>query len=104
MRICYGPSQKIVLAGFSIDLSTGGLYLKTDFPLERDEELILHFTLAEEDKTISCKARVAWVNTKQDCSNPELPAGAGLQFVDISLDALQAIRRFLVYNEIKPKW
>lgn len=104
MRVYYGPTQQTVLSGFSLDLSTGGLYLKTDYDFKVDENLMLIFSLPEQKKTISCKARVAWVNTKENPRKPELPSGVGVQFVDLTLDAVKSIRRFLEYNQVEPKW
>ncbi len=104
MRVYYGqPAQKL-LAGFSVDLSTGGLYLKTNFPFTVDENLVLHFTLPDLKKTVTCKAKVAWVNLEANPRKPELPPGIGVQFVDLSLDGMKAIRRFLEHNEIEPTW
>ena len=53
MRVYYGPTQQTVLSGFSLDLSTGGLYLKTDYDFKVDENLMLIFSLPEQEKTIS---------------------------------------------------
>ena len=104
MRVFYGPSLKTMLSGFSIDISDGGLYLQTDFPLKVDEELILNFALPGQKKSITCNARVAWLNTKGKLRNSNLPPGAGIQFVNLSLDEIKAIRSFLQYNEVKPTW
>ncbi len=104
MRVYYGPTQQTVLSGFSLDLSTGGLYLKTEYAFKVDENLMLIFSLPEQEKTISCKARVAWVNAEENPRKPELPPGVGVQFVDLTLDAAKSIRRFLEYNKVEPKW
>lgn len=104
MRVFYGPSRDTVLFGFSVDISTGGLFLETDSKLQQDENLVLRFTLPEQGQTVSCNARVAWVNEAENPRKPELPPGVGVQFVDLSLDAMKAIKRFLQYNEIEPKW
>ncbi len=104
MRVFYGESHESLLSGFSVDLSTGGLFLKTDSPLALDESLILRFKLSDESRVVSCQARVAWVNEKENPRKPELPAGVGVQFVDISLESMKMIKRFLEYNIIEPKW
>ena len=103
-RVHYGPSHLTALSCFSIDLSTGGLYLQTEAPFAVDESLMLHFSLPEINKTVSCKARVAWINTKDKPRKPELPPGLGIQFVDLSLEDMKSIRRFLEHNEIVPTW
>ncbi len=104
MRVSFGTSNGTLLSGFSIDLSAGGLYLQTDYPLEVGAILVLRFKLLGQDKTASCSSKVAWVNTKENLRNPELPPGAGMQFVDISLEEVKAIGRFMKHNDIQPTW
>jgi uncharacterized protein (TIGR02266 family) len=104
MRVYYGPAPQKLLSEFSVDLSSGGLYVKTDFPLEVNENLTLRFTLPDQKGMVSCKARVAWVNQKEKPRKPELPAGMGIQFVELSLEDMKSIRRFLEHNELEPSW
>lgn len=104
MRVYYGQSQDAILTGFSIDLSTGGLFLTTNFPLEIDENLSLIFSLPDSDRSISCKARVAWNNPEHAPRKPELPPGVGVQFVDMSLDDMKTLKMFLERNDIEPTW
>lgn len=104
MRVYYGQSQDSILTGFSVDLSTGGLFLTTNFPLEIDENLSLIFSLPDSDRSISCKARVAWTNPEHSPRKPELPPGVGVQFVDMSLEDMKTLKLFLERNEIEPTW
>jgi len=92
MRVYYGPSPQTVLSDFSVDLSTGGLYLKTDIPLGIDDDLMLTFSLpGQEKKSVSCGARVAWVNQEVNPLKPELPPGVGVQFIDLAPEDLASI-------------
>lgn len=104
LRVSYGAAPQKVLAEYSVDLSTGGLYLKTDFPLNVGEELTLRFSLPDLHRMVSCNAKVAWVNSKEKPRKPEFPSGMGVQFVDMSLEDVKSIRRFLEYNELEPSW
>jgi len=104
IRVYYGEAPQKVLSEFSVDLSTGGLYLRTDFPLQVNENLVLRLSLPDQQRMVSCKARVAWVNPKDKPRKPELPPGMGVQFVDLPLEDVKAIRRFLEYNELEPSW
>ena len=104
MRVYYGPAPQQMLSEFSVDLSAGGLYVKTDFPLPLDENLTLRFTLPSQKGMVTCKARVAWVNPKMNPRKPELPSGMGIQFVELSLEDMKSIRRFLEHNELEPSW
>ncbi len=102
IRVYYGNSQEIMLSGYSIDLSSGGLYIKTELPFDVGEDLMLTFTLSEQNKEkVSCRARVAWVNNKKDPSKPKLPPGMGVEFVDLSPEDLASISSFM---EIEPVW
>jgi len=104
MCVYYGPSQQTILSGFSVDFSTGGLFLKTDFPLNVDENITLIFSLPDQEKSVSCKARVTWVNDDKDPCKSELPPGVGVQFVDLSSEELMSISRFIEKYEIKATW
>jgi uncharacterized protein (TIGR02266 family) len=104
IRVYYGPVPQKMLSEFSVDLSTGGLYLNAESPLPVDECLTLRFTLPDQKGMVTCKARVAWVNSKQNPRKPDLPPGMGIQFVDLSLDDMKMIKRFLEHNELEPSW
>ncbi len=104
LRVTYGPDPQKVLTDYTLDLSTGGLYVKTDFPLEVEESMTLRFTLPDLQRMVTCKARVAWVNTRENPRKPNFPAGMGVQFVDMSLEDIKSIKRFLQYNELEPSW
>lgn len=104
LRVYYGPAPQKMLVDFSVDLSTGGLYIKTETPFLVDDHLTLRFTLPGQDHSVSCKARVAWTNPKERPRKKDMPAGMGVQFVDLSLDDLHLIRRFIEHNELEPSW
>ena len=104
MRVYYGASHDLVLSGFSADISSGGLFLQSNTLLDVDEEMELHFTLPEQGKIFHCSARVAWVNTEEEPDKPDFPKGFGVQFINVSLDSIKAIQRFLKHNIIEPKW
>ena len=102
LRVYYGPSQKMLLYGFSVDMSGGGLFLKTEIPFAVDERLLLSFTLPGDSKPISSRAKVAWVNLKENPRKPDLPQGIGIEFVGLSEGGLKSIQTLLKYVEIKP--
>ena len=106
LRVYYGPTQQTILSGFSVDLSTGGLFLQTEYPLAINDRLILIFSLPDQEKSVSCDARVAWVNKdrESDAENNDYPSGAGLQFVDLSLEDVTAISGFVEYYGVEAAW
>ena len=92
MRAYYGPSLQTVLSDFSVDFSTGELYLKTNIPLGIDDDLMLTFSLpGQAKKSVSCGARVAWVNQEENPLKPELPSGVGVKFIDLAPEDLASI-------------
>jgi len=104
IAIFNGAYQKELLTDYSVNMSSGGLFIETDKILAVDMELIIKFKLPDTDTIISCKARVAWTNEPGALKKPSLPPGMGLQFIDLSLDALHFIRAFLDRGDLIPTW
>ena len=102
LRVYYGPSQTEVLYGFSVDMSTGGLFLETETPFSVDERVILSFTLPDINKIVNCRAKVAWINLPDEPKKPELPTGIGLQFLDLSTEYLNSIQSLLKHDGVEP--
>ena len=102
LRVYHGPAQKKVLYGFSIDMSSGGLFLKTETLFSVDERVMLSFTLPDVNKTVNCRAKVAWVNAREKPRKPELPTGIGLQFLDLSAEYFDSIQRLLKHDGVTP--
>lgn len=84
-----------LLKDYSVNFSPGGLFLETRNLLAVDTPLSLAFNLPESAESVICKARVAWVNHPDQLKNPRLPAGFGLQFVDLSKKDVLVIREFV---------
>jgi len=104
LNVQYGEKDASFLTGYSIDISSGGLFAKTEKPLDLSESLDLRFSLTGHAREINCRAKVAWVNSPQKPVKLDWPPGMGVQFVDISLGGLQAIRNFIESNLLEPSW
>lgn len=104
LRISYGENPGKLLTDFSVNLSTGGVFIETADYLPVDTILNIEFFLPETERTIGCKGRVAWVNHSKLLSNPNLPAGMGLQFLDISLDDMNSVRQYIKNGALMPFW
>jgi len=63
----------------------GGLFIKTDEPLELNEALVVRFYLPQDKEPITAEGKVVWV-TPRGVKNPSYPPGLGLKFVHISPD------------------
>jgi uncharacterized protein (TIGR02266 family) len=95
LAVRYGLGGDRLLDNFSINISTGGLFIETDQPRPEGSPLHLEFQLPDRSELIRCRARVAWVNSAAAPKNPQLPAGMGIQFIDLSLADMQAVREFI---------
>jgi len=104
LEVRYGTDGQQLLSNYSVNISTGGLFLETADPLPVDTPLALEFVLPPREKPIHCRARVAWVNHPVLLHKPEMAAGMGVQFVDLSLNELHAIRDFIEQESLTPSW
>lgn len=80
---------------YSANLTTKGVFLETEKVVPTGTPLHVAFTLPHGGTTIECTARVAWLNDQILRSEPLLPCGMGLEFVDIDDRQVNAIREFL---------
>jgi uncharacterized protein (TIGR02266 family) len=104
LAIFYGSGQRQLMSDYSVNMSTGGIFIETENPMPVDTILFLKFTLPANGETISCKTKVAWTNEKEEIASKDLPLGMGLQFLDISLDQIHAIRGFINKGGLEPAW
>jgi uncharacterized protein (TIGR02266 family) len=92
------------MSNYSVNMSTGGVFIETVNILPVDTSLVVKFKLPDNDAIITCKARVAWINETGLLRKFSLPPGMGLQFLDLSLNDMHAIRDYLNKGEIQPTW
>lgn len=104
LSVRYGTDARQLLTNYSINLSTGGLFIETHNPLEVDTPLTVEFILPVNDKVIKCNARVAWVNHPESPRKAALPPGMGLQFLDITMAGMDAIREYVKQQKLTPMW
>lgn len=96
IRLYYGVCASKLIIGYSIDLNTNGIFLVTTCPFDVDDNVKLKlFIPGQEERVVSCDARVAWINRVDKELKPEYPTGVGLQFVDLAPEDLCSIAGFL---------
>ena len=100
----HGTEQDVVLTNYSVNLSTGGLFLASVNILPVDTCFGIEFSIPTAPYPICCTARVAWVNNPDTVYKRGLPAGMGLQFIDISLDDVNQLRDYLRPGRLLPVW
>ncbi len=104
LRVHYGLDPQKLLADYSVNVSTGGLFIETLNLLPLETALMVEFILPEPETTIRCQGKVAWLNHPELIKNPNLPIGMGLQFLNISFDDMNAIREFIKKETLLPSW
>ena len=104
LAIFAGTDKNNLMTNYSVNMNTGGVFIETDNIRPIDTQLVVKFKLPDDDRIITCKARVAWTNERGQLKKHHLPPGMGIQFLDISLDDLQVLRSFLKEGDLKPIW
>jgi uncharacterized protein (TIGR02266 family) len=95
LLIHYSVNSSNSFSDFTIDLNSGGLFLETSNPPTIDAPIEVKFKLPTYGPTIRCKAKGAWVNEAKNRKKPDLPAGIGLQFLDLPPSDMNAIRNYI---------
>ena len=104
IAIFNGPNQQKLLSNYSVNMSTGGLFIETDRILPVDTLLAVEFKLPGNDAIIACNAIVAWTNEPGNLRKSSFPPGMGLQFIDLPLESMYIIREYLHTGEFAPTW
>jgi CheY-like chemotaxis protein/Tfp pilus assembly protein PilZ len=100
MKIKYCIMDQEIHYSYSVDMNSGGLFLETENPPMVNTPLDLEFQLPDSDSLIRCKARGAWINGPKERRKPKLPAGIGIEFLDISSQDKYAINEYIRNNGV----
>lgn len=106
LRIQYqcGADPDRVLSNYSVNLSTGGMFIETNDFLPIDCPLNIEFILPEDGRIIKCSGRVSWLNHPESIKNQNLPAGMGLQFMSLSMEDMDSLRKFIKNQVLTADW
>lgn len=104
IAIFHGLYQKQILTDYSINISTGGVFIESDEIFPEATELTVKFNLPDSDIIIVAKARVAWINEQGSLKKTSLPSGMGLLFLDLSMEDMNTIRTVLYNGNYMPTW
>ena len=99
-----GPSHKQLISNYSVNMSTGGVFMETENILPVGTILLVKFKLPDNDTIIACNVRVTWANEPGNLNKSQLPPGMGLQFLNLSLENMYAIRDYLNKGNLVPTW
>lgn len=78
---------------YSTDISLGGLFLESDVPLKQGTKVFLSFKLGEGKEAIRATAQV--VRLAKETAQAVTIFGMGVQFLDLSGEAKEAITHYL---------
>ena len=85
--------------GVCWNLGLHGMYVAYEGYVTQGEPIEISFVISEEDPTlIEAAGRVIWVNTGDCHLKKQMPEGFGVEFLDLSSDAVSAIARFIEGN------
>lgn len=79
----------------SEDISIGGVYLLSDFLMDKGEEIDLILEHSNLENKIEIRARVKWVNLKMEDSQKDRYPGMGLEFIDPDRSVLDALSKLV---------
>jgi len=68
------------------DVSPGGMFINTPFPIPVDSELSLTFRLNPIDRAITCRGKVKF---------SRMGLGMGIQFLDLGQEAQHELQKFV---------
>lgn len=104
IAVFHGTGQKKLITDYTVNISTGGVFLETTKILPLDAPLTIKFSLPDTERIITCTARVAWKNDPVALKKPSFPPGMGIQFLDLSPDDFQSIRLFIIKGDLIAIW
>lgn len=83
-----------LIKSYMLNVSNGGIFIKTDHPLALDTMVGLCIQLPGEKEKMNMEGRVVWANPKAKA----FPAGMGIQFVNLSPEHKDKIKAFVEAN------
>ena len=99
LSLAYKDGASFINA-YSANISGGGLFIRTEKPLNKGEEFLLNLQLAGMSEAMEIRCRVAW--ERRPGVDPALgPAGMGIQFLEMSKEDDQALKQYI--QKIKEK-
>ncbi|MFH0813014.1 MAG: PilZ domain-containing protein [Pseudomonadota bacterium] len=93
LHIRYGKEVEVFSRSDLLNASLGGLFIKTEYPLERGERILTSILIPDADDPILVECEVVWNRRKEDAKGP---SGMGLKFLNLSAEDKDKITRVLV--------
>ena len=93
LSLTYKDDQAF-LSAYASNISTGGLFIKTEKPLRQGDQFLLRLQLPALKEPLKVSCEVAWVKGPAEATAKE-PAGMGIKFVEMSKIDRDAFKQYL---------
>ena len=87
-----------------MNISRGGLFVKTRKPPPKDTPLDIEFTLPAGNDPIHATGRVVWISPAASRGNAILPVGVGIHFDKIARSDLKRIEEFIEWAKTNDRF
>jgi uncharacterized protein (TIGR02266 family) len=95
LAVTYRLSESIVKA-YAVDISAGGLFIKTVTPLGEGEEFLLQLQLPGLPEPLGIRCQVAWAKMEaREGDRDARPAGMGIKFLDITEEDREILKPYI---------
>ncbi|MCK4691619.1 MAG: response regulator [Desulfuromonadales bacterium] len=94
----FGPGFEQLSTDYSVNLSSGGVFVATDEVLPVGMPLALRVQFSGVGHDLKCKGRVAWLNQPDVRKERHLPTGMGIRFSHLATKQLDLIKDYLAQN------
>ena len=93
LSLVFKDRQSFIRA-YTGDISSGGLFIKTETPLSVGHQFLLKLQLPGVPNPMQIKCEVVW-GRKRESSEPNKPPGMGIKFSDMSKTDIQTLKKYL---------
>jgi uncharacterized protein (TIGR02266 family) len=93
LSLTYKDDQAF-LSAYASNISTGGLFIKTEKPLRQGDQFLLRLQLPALQEPLKVSCEVAWVKSPAEATAKE-PAGMGIKFIEMSKVDRDALKQYL---------
>ena len=87
-------SREAFLRAYTTNASAGGLFIRTEKPLNAGRQILLKLQLPGVTNVLQIKSEIVWSRTKEE-AQPNRPPGMGLKFLEISKSDVQLLKEYL---------
>ena len=87
---------------YSMDISRGGLFIKSKSPMPVGTLLKFEFQLKDESRLIQGVGRVVWMRMAEQSSEPDRPPGMGVKFIKMDPQSRAIVERIVAPRGERP--